>query len=145
MIKRFLAWLTRIERSKRPPLLQGQEHAQPKAPPPPPPPRAQVPASEQAHEEVPRPPRGLRLIKGDRTEDVAMGSDAGPEQAHDETSIDPAEADREATATQEATGTDHPSVKLVFSDGSTSRLTASGPTGVRIRYLAENILPPEGS
>jgi hypothetical protein len=104
--------------------------------------------------EVPRAPRGLRLIQGE-------GGSTTPETRSDQVGLhaseqpapDPSEAtaservgpEADRSETQEATGTDHPAVKLVFTDGSTSRLTASGPEGVRIRYLAENILPPEGS
>lgn len=144
MIKRLWAWLTRIERSNRPPLLQGQDQATLKAPPPPPP-RAQVSAPQPTHKEVPKPPRGLRLIKGEKTGDVPIASQDGPEGGLAAPADGRAEIERDGAEVQEATGTDNPSVKLVFSDGSTSRLTASGPAGVRIRYLAENILPPEGS
>mgnify|MGYP000052915040 CR=1 FL=1 len=142
MIKRLWAWLIRTERSNRPPLLQGQERPRLEAPPPPPP-LAKTPIAAPSYQEVPKPPRGLRLIKGDKTEGEAIDRDSGFDGGSGD--VPSAQTEQAEAEVQEATGTDHPTVKLVFSDGSTSRLTASGPAGVRIRYLAENILPPEGS
>lgn len=135
MLKKLLCWITRGDRPARPALLQEGDRKRAMPPPPPPPPARpgaeHPPAAERP--KVPTPKRRLRLVKGE-------GQDVTDAHVTD-TSAGPSEQIEEPTAEN---APEEPKVKLVFSDGSSTRVATSDGTGVRIRYLAENILPPEG-
>lgn len=120
MLKRLMQWLTKADRPPKPPLLEAGS----KPPPPPPPRYSRVSeGSVAAQAQVPAPRRRFRLIKGD-------GEDAAKREHP--SSDAPAEPD-----------VSEPVVRLVFNDGTSERIAAGDPGGVRVRYLAENLLPPQ--
>ncbi len=120
MLKRLMSWLTKGDRPPKPPLLEAGS----KPPPPPPPRYSRVSEGSvaAAHAQVEAPRRRFRLIKGD-------GEDA-------------AKREHPSAETEKEAGDSEPVVSLVFNDGSSERIAAGGPGGVRVRYLAENLLPP---
>jgi hypothetical protein len=92
-------------------------------PPPPPPPRRIVSGDRSA----PRERRRLRLIHGGGATVPREDPAAVPEQ------VEPSSGPLDEAP--------RPSVHLVFGDGSSEEVVESTPGGVRIRYLADNLLP----
>lgn len=131
-----------------------------KMPPPPPPHSSKVVVGAPT---PPAPPRRLRLVKGgvdDSEDSVAEGSvvedpvaePAATAGSTEEPTQDPvpAEAPAPATAlaaaekpeepTEERAPLAGPRIRLVFDDGSDDEVTDHTPGGMRIRYLADNLL-----
>lgn len=127
MFKKIAHWFRRF--TSTPPLLERQENGTASRPVPPPPPQGRSGPPPPAPKEMQRKHRRLHVVQGGRTEKAGLlgATEGGTEPAGEDS----------------PTKAKDTSVKLVFSDGSSQAVGDSTPGGVRIRYLAQNLLDPD--
>lgn len=129
---RFLKRLF-VRGNPTPPLLSRERH---RSTPPPPPPPAGRSGPKAPVAKAPGKRRRFRLIQGGGNDvETAETPEVAPSLDATETSSDEVSVAAEPTTV--------PAIHLVFSDGSSAPVESATPSGVRIRYLADNLLPPE--